>query len=103
MLSFSYNDNISYSYARIKSEKINDIEFAWNELAYTLDFELVPAENEIQTYNYSDTTFYFTNSIAVSVECTPLLENMSHVNSNVYCHLDKAVNESQMIITERPL
>jgi hypothetical protein len=97
---YIYDDSFNYSYARYLSETINGIEFAWNDFVYALDLEEVSAEKEIQTRYYSGATFYSTDEKAVSVECTSLLDDTYDINNRIYCYFDKALYNSQMLITE---
>lgn len=94
-----FDDNINYSYAHYASENINGIEFTWNDCDYDLDFEVVPAEKEIQTEFYSNVTFYSTKDKAILIRCTPHLQNIYAINNNIYCYFDEELNNSEMLIT----
>ncbi len=96
---FEFDDNVNYSYAHYASKKINGIEFTWNDCDYDLEFEVVPAEKEIQTEYYSGVTFYSTNDKAILIRCTPHLENIYAIDNNIYCYFDKELNNSEMLIT----
>ena len=97
---YVYDDNVNYSYAHYASENINGIEFTWNDCDYDLDFEVVPAEKEIQTEDYSDVTFYSTNDKAISIRCTPHLKNIYDNNNSIYCYFDEELYNSEMLITK---
>jgi len=97
---YVYDDSIKYNYAHYPSKSINGIEFAWNDSVYALDFEVVPAEKELEKQYYSGATFYSTNEIAVSIECTSLLDNTDGIDKRIYCYFDKALQNSQVIVTE---
>lgn len=97
---YSYNNNVYYSYAHYLSKTINGIEFAWNDLLYTLDFEEVPAEKEVQTEYYSGATFYATNEKAVSIRCTSRLDDTQKSSIQIYCYFDKALYKSQVLVAE---
>lgn len=95
-----YDDNVNYRFARYLSKSINGIEFVWNDIAYALDFEVVPAEKEIQMEDHSGKTFYSTDGKAISVECTFRLDKRDDEDDRIYCYFDKALNKREMIVTD---
>ena len=95
-----YVEDVNYSYAHYASKNINGIEFTWNDYDYNLDFEVVPAEKEIQTEDYSGVTFYSTKDKAILISCTPHLEDTYNINNSIYCFFDKELDNSEMLITK---
>lgn len=97
---YVYDDNIYYDYAHYLSKTINGIEFSWNDLLYTLDFEEIPAEKEVQTEYYSGATFYATNEKDVSISCTSRLDDTQKSSIQIYCYFDKALSGRQVLVVE---
>ncbi|MFT4145881.1 MAG: hypothetical protein QM644_15625, partial [Mobilitalea sp.] len=97
---YFYDDSVNYSYAHYASKIINGIEFTWDDCAYALEFEVVPAEKEIQTTDYSEETFYSTKEEAISITCSLLLKDTYDINNSIYCYFDKALKNSEMLVAQ---
>lgn len=97
---FVYDDSVDYNYSRYLSKSINGIEFAWNDFAYALDFEVIPAEKELQTRDTDSKIFYSTNDKAVLVRCTSLLDDMDESDDRFYCFFDKALYNKEVVVND---
>ena len=97
---YVYNDNVYCHYAHYLSKTINGIEFAWNDLLYTLDFEEVPAEKEVQTQYYSGETLYAINEKAISITCTSRLDETQESSIQIYFYFDTSLAGTKMLLTE---
>lgn len=96
---YVYNDNVYYNYSNYLSKTINGIELAWNDLLYTLDFEEITAEKEIQTQYYSGATLYAINEKAISVSCTSRFDETQENSIQIYFYFDTALAGSKMVLT----
>ena len=94
---YIYGDIIC-NYSRYRSETMNGIEFVWNERAYALDLKEIPAEKEIKK---EKETYHSIDGKAVSVVCTPLLENTYGMDDSIYFYFDKSKTKNKLIIDER--
>jgi hypothetical protein len=95
---YIYDDNIICNYSRYRSETMNGIEFVWNERAYALDLKEITAEKEIKA---EKETYQSIDGKAVSVVCTPLLEDKYGMDDSIFFYFDKSKMKNKLIRDER--